>query len=1825
LESVAELAQKAETLNEKRRSAFGGTELALVESGRVRTENNCVPRDVVSVAGHLLFGFHVFLGLRAETQVKDVLSLQRFERTEAGVELGEVPHEGVGAFLADATFQKEFRDAFKYGKDSKVAQLRHTDARLLVIVQVGEGVRDTRVFRWAIDAQSRISYVDSRGEEDDVRPAPFDFDWTQTTREQHVAGKHPHVNVLDEVFVETIGGDLTVKVENNTASGAGVYREPVDDANQTLDDGDIAYARLGTLILLRIKPFREDAKRYLVFNTRTQRVARIDAVGLACRQLPEDHGIVFPGGYYLRTGESKIFEGDVSEMELERVLASPNGEDVLYVFYRHTDGLYLLMPYNVIRKEVATPIRTHGYSLSPDGTMVVFRGATEATRVHPIQVWRTPFTTAEHAASAPTDGSYIARIGNADLVRGISDALSIRRLAATEQPTRRTYEDLVASANRVADAYYWLGHADVGDLLSTVRTVQTTAELVIDEFEKIVAIKKRADEALAEAETKQRELLAALRPEDLTGIDAFLGALTSLRKQRGALITLKEMRSMEVARVEALEADVRASFDQVSASCVTFLLGDQAFAPLLVRLEAAVTKIEAVAKANELGPFEEELDTVQTGLTLLGEVVNGLAIADATARTRILEGISTAFAQQNRARAVLAGRKKDLSTREGRAEFAAQFKLLGQAVTSALSVCDSPAACDRELSRLLLQLEDLEGRFGDLDEFLGELTQKRQDVTDALGARRQTLLEERQRRAANVAAAAERIFAGVGKRAVTFATPDELNAYFASDPMVAKLSELEKQLQTLGDTVRADELRSRLLTAKKDGLRALRDKADLIEGDTIKLGHHRFTVQSQQLELTMLPRGDVMELNLTGTDFREAVRDEVLERYRDLWEQTVVSESADVYRAEMLAASMLFDAEHGRANLTISGLVRAASAGAGLLEIVRAYAADHLDEGYERGLHDADAALILERLATLREGAGTLRFSPDARALGCLFVAELEPARRDVLSRRAKSVGRLRSALGHAAGQMDLAHELEAPMTAFATSRDVDARWARDASLYVVEELAASPPRFTTSAGAVALKDALFSAVEDRGGARAIEEDLRGLEAHPGERLATARAWIDGAITARQDLKRFALEAAALLVTERRLDRNVSSAPTEVVIEGVLGAHARIEGRRLTLVLDEFLLRLGAFVRERVPRFVEYRKARASILEREKNRLRLGELQPRVLSSFVRNRLIDEVYLPLVGANFAKQLGAAGATKRTDLMGLLLLVSPPGYGKTTLMEYVADKLGLIFVKVNGPALGHAVTSLDPSEAKSATARQEVDKINLALEMGNNVMLYLDDIQHTSSELLQKFISLCDAQRKIEGVWGGRTKTYDLRGKRFCVVMAGNPYTESGARFQIPDMLANRADTYNLGDILGGKSDLFAESYLENALTSNAVLAPLATREPADLRKLVRMARGEDLPLGELSHGYSAAEAQEILAVLSRMLRVQAMLMRVNQEYIASASQSDAYRNEPPFKLQGSYRNMNKLAEKIVSAMDDSELEALVDDHYASEAQTLTTGAEQNLLKLGDLRGRLSPEQQARWTEIKETYARVRKTGDATTDPVTRVTGTLSGLDAQLGKIRDVLAQLSDRPVADASSSIASLLGPRLDGLSSTLAALGRPQLEVHLDNAAPPAVTELLAQQIGLIERTLVPLVRAAMAPTEKPAQQQDLSPIVEKLGALTSALARLDKRMQQGLAAPLRFEVPLELTGANNFFRGLSSDALGVFVATYEKLPPLGAPIALHLVFPTGARSEVAGHVVFTQDYAEAQGVDGGFGVRLVEVPPEADIHIRLFMRAREPLLRDI
>ena len=152
------------------RQLFGGRELALLATDRVRTENNCVPRDVVSVAGHLLFGFQVFIGLKSETTVERCIFsavpiFSEGDRGRRGIGLGPRRANSArtkgrsrsldrpGAFLANADFAKEFTDVFRYFKNARLLQLRRADTRLLAVVQIGDSVRDVKVFRFAIDAR----------------------------------------------------------------------------------------------------------------------------------------------------------------------------------------------------------------------------------------------------------------------------------------------------------------------------------------------------------------------------------------------------------------------------------------------------------------------------------------------------------------------------------------------------------------------------------------------------------------------------------------------------------------------------------------------------------------------------------------------------------------------------------------------------------------------------------------------------------------------------------------------------------------------------------------------------------------------------------------------------------------------------------------------------------------------------------------------------------------------------------------------------------------------------------------------------------------------------------------------------------------------------------------------------------------------------------------------------------------------------------------------------------------------------------------------------------------------------------------------------------------------------------------------------------------------------------------------------------------------------------------------------------------------------------------------------------------------------------------
>ncbi|MFJ6212532.1 DNA repair ATPase [Streptomyces sp. NPDC092296] len=1613
---AAELARRARELDGRRRDAFGGTPLEPTAAGRAATARPGVPRDLAAVGSLLVLGV-------SPTALDDTPApgevLAAYAPGEDGPQPATVP-----GLLDDPDLIRDFAELHRYYRDARLLRLHRTDTRLLAVFRTGPGPADLRVLRWRVDPDGAVAYLDNRGEPDLEHPAPYDFAWTAATREDHLPGRHPQIAVAGgALYVSTTGGSLTVRSDPDTAAQRGeLYREPVDEPLQSLADADVEYARVASaLVLVRVRPYKEQTWRYLVHSAATGRVVRLDGIGQACRLLPEDQGVVFPGGYCLATGTVRTFDTGVAGLEFQRAVRSADGEDVLYAFADPAGGPTLLLAYNTIRQEAATPIACGGWALLPDGTLAVLRADQESSRLHAVQLWRSPFASDEYLALHRTaeDGP-LTRIGNRELVRGVADCLAAVRAA---QGTARAdagstagFEQLVAACGRAVDRYHWLGEPELGGLLEPLTALRDTGRAVLAEHRRVEELAARAAAAVTEAAERTASLVRRARGELPDTAEGWVEQLAGLRRARGGLAVLRDLHRVDLGRVDALEAQLVEELDAAAGRAVDFLAGEDAFAPALADAAALTARSREAATDAEAAAVAERIAARVDGLELVTEVVGGLEAADAVVRTGILERIGEALGALGGARAVLEARRRELREAEGRAAFEAEFALLTQSATGALAAATTPERCEDQLGRLLLRLEGLETRFADAEGLPARLEAKREEVQEAFAARRQALLDERARSADRRMAAGERILAGVRRRAATLGSAEELGTYFATDAAVARVRAAAEELRGLGDPVRAQELADRLDAARQEAGRALRDRQDLSGVDgTLRLGRHHFAVADQRLELTLVPHGDGLAFAVAGTDYRSPVADPAFAATRAFWDQPLASESPEVYRSEHLAALVLAEAEPS--SEALAALYASAQEPDGLLEPVRRAAAERYDEGYERGVHDRDAAAILAALLRLHAGAGLLRHPGPARAAAQLFWAygTDERARTGWLT-RAGSLARARTVFGASPAVGELCAELDAAVAAFTGRAGLPG--GPGAGAYLFEELAGGQSGFATSGGARALLAAFQQALggPDSTARKEYEDDLRQLEGELTTRHQLVLAWL-GSCAAAGGLDPADLpEAVAVELLGTALPRRDSAAALTATVDGLLGTHPRIGGGSLRVRLDELLERTRVFRAERVPAHRAYLRQRAELVAAERRRLRLDAYRPRPLGGFVRNRLIDQVYLPLIGDNLAKQLGTAGDSASTDRMGLLMLISPPGYGKTTLIEYVAAKLGLVLVRVDGPALGSGTTSLDPAEAPNATARQEVEKINFALELGNNVLLYLDDIQHTSPELLQKFIPLCDAQRRVEGVWDGRARSHDLRGKRFAVCMAGNPYTESGRRFRVPDMLANRADVWNLGDVLAGRDDLFAASYLENALTANPVLAPLAGRDPADLELLAAMALGtEPVRADRLSHPYPRAELEAVLAVLRHLLRARDAVLASNRAYIASAARSDASRTEPPYLLQGSYRDFNRLTERIVPVMDPAEVDAVLDDHYRGEAQALGADAEANLLKLAELRDRLDPDQAARWTAVKAGYLRDRALGGSGDDATARAVGALGLLADRMSAIEAAITHATGHP------------------------------------------------------------------------------------------------------------------------------------------------------------------------------------------------------------------
>jgi len=1551
------LSERLAKLNSARKEIFNSIGFQLIANQRITTVNSGVARGIMAFGDLTIFGYNVHFGLRENIKLSDVFSIYRF----AGGHFNPEPL----SLIEDENFITDFSNLYKYYRDSIFARFVKTENHVFMVFQTSKNPDDRKAFKWLIK-DDRLVYVDDRSVHEVKMPSQYDFDWVRTDLNNRRLGVHPHVSILDKVFIEAVHGDITFKVENNTDSGKGIYAEPVINKDQQLDDAEYQYADLGNLIPIKIKPYGENYRAY-IFNVRTKQVIPINSLLDAGVLLPENQGIIFPNGYYLQNGEHKIFELPVAELEFSTNITSPNGEDFLYVFYQRQSNTYVLMSYNMIGQQVETPIICSGFTIFDDGKLVYFKAENEAVRHHQVQIWQTPYTEALQENTAMTN-NVLYKIGNKDIVSAMSESQEVIQLLQKEDSYEDLYEDIYKRANDIVDSYFWLKDEGTFDLAAPLIQIKSIANTAIDEFAKVQAQRKHAKDNLLAMQKRVDQLVVDVKGATITALDQLVKLLAAIRSAQGAVIDLQNIRYMDGNAVNALKETLAQYNSSLSQDTVQFLLKDEALAPYEAKVADLKKVAGSVTKVIDAQPVEQMIKEISAGLEMLIDILNSLKIEDTTQTTRIVEKISLIFASLNEVKAELTRVKTALKTQESTGQFYAQLTLLDQSIVNFLDLSTSPEKCEEYFTKIGIQVEELESKFADFDDFVVRIADKRDEIIKAFNGKKELLIAQLNKRTTALEQIGLRVLKNIENKAQSFGDKESIYAFFSTDLMVDKVRNLVIELKDLGDVAKAENLENLVKVAQETALRNLKDKADLFADgqNIIALGNYKFIVNKQVLDLTIVRRNESLFFHLLGTSFYKQVSAESLYQYKSIWEQELISENSSIYRSEYLAYQTYLESSQQNKQWNFESFINDRTE--------RDYAAAYL-----KGVHNADAAVIYHGLKKLQTELGILQFSPTVRVAAQLFWFGLEEASRSKLQQLIKAAYSIQESFPDSKRPGFVENELSSKF--LQSSVLYESVNVRDVAQYLYLELSVSQS-FTCSQQALQLKKAFDEYLVAQKRTAIFLQEINNAGFNTVERFFIIQSWLHAFLQTKPIAidEQYIDETACILLFKDHAYKEKAAADS-IELRGLKGTHAVLQGEgKYVLTFHHFMKKMRGYFETIVPAFTSFNQVKEQLVRDYRQQLKIDELEPKVLGSFVRNRLINEVYFPLIGANLAKQIGAAGDDKRTARMGMLLLVSPPGYGKTTLMEYLAKTMGLHFVKINGPTIGHSITSIDPQEATTSGARAELTKINLSFEMADNVMLYLDDIQHCSPEFLQKFISLADGQRKMDGIFEGESKTYDLRGKRFCVVMAGNPYTESGEQFKIPDMLANRADVYNLGDVIGSSEQLFRLSLIENSVAENRYLQRISNRSFDDLYKLINYVETKSDLLPELEGNYNQQEVADAIAVLRSILRIRNVVIRVNQQYIASAAMKDAYRAEPAFKLQGSYRNMNKMTGKVVPLMNPEEVDTLILSHYEGESQTLTSDAEANLLRLKEIAGFLTEQEALRWKQIKETFVKNNKFG-----------------------------------------------------------------------------------------------------------------------------------------------------------------------------------------------------------------------------------------------------
>ncbi|RYD64810.1 MAG: hypothetical protein EOP84_32430 [Verrucomicrobiaceae bacterium] len=304
-----------------------------------------------------------------------------------------------------------------------------------------------------------------------------------------------------------------------------------------------------------------------------------------------------------------------------------------------------------------------------------------------------------------------------------------------------------------------------------------------------------------------------------------------------------------------------------------------------------------------------------------------------------------------------------------------------------------------------------------------------------------------------------------------------------------------------------------------------------------------------------------MTIHLTGTNFFEPITDGPFLATRPVWNLEVVSETPAIYRGEYLAYKVL-------ASLTAEGRLEAAAKWTETerTTAVREFMAPRYSEGYVKGVHDHDAARILEGLVEMHLGLGLLRYPTQARACAAIFWHQFpDTERKSLIAAKLRGFATMKQLFPSPSTQASYIRELHELISEWAKRTALfEEKWFSDAAEFLYYQLKRSATELPDFAISPEAAEIFRSFEQHLTGHRFTDSFQAARQAVANDTPSTVellRDWVRGYVSHHGATNRmeYVDEVAWLLLRGEPLGAGVMESSVTRQITGLMGSHPRIQ------------------------------------------------------------------------------------------------------------------------------------------------------------------------------------------------------------------------------------------------------------------------------------------------------------------------------------------------------------------------------------------------------------------------------------------------------------------------------------------------------------------------------------------------------------------------------------------------------------------------------------------------------------------------------------------